>query len=128
VHVEVLVRAGTPPALTFGDPGVHGAVITGMHGCGVRTPAAADVAAATCGFDGVVHMPNGATFSIGAKSTTRARSWPPAWRIGPEGTTVRVEGATPNVQVIAAPLTTRSGMRGLPCSTGTTRAAAPSVA
>lgn len=73
VHVEVLVSAGTPPTLTFVEPGVHGAVITGMHGCGVRTPAAADVAAATCGFVGVVHMPNGATLTIGAKSTTRAR-------------------------------------------------------
>jgi hypothetical protein len=74
MHFEVFVSTGTPPALTFVDPGVQGAVMTGMHGCGVRTPAAAEVAAATCGFDGVVHMPNGATFIIGAKSTTRARS------------------------------------------------------
>ena len=121
-QVEVLVRAGMPPAVTFVDPGVHGAVITGTHGCGVSTPAAAEVAAATCGFDGVVHIPKGATFSIGAKSTTRARSWPPAWMIGPAGNTVSVEGATPKVQVIWAPFTTRSGMGGLPCSTGATGA------
>ncbi len=40
-----LVRTGTPPALTFVEPGVHGEVVTGMQGCGVRTPIAADVAA-----------------------------------------------------------------------------------
>ena len=74
VQVDVFVSAGTPPALTFMDPGVHGAAMTGTHGWGVRTPDAAAVAAATCGFDGVVHMPNGAMFAIGATSTMRAKS------------------------------------------------------
>jgi hypothetical protein len=34
------------------EPGDHGAPIAGTHGCGVNTPLAAAVAAATCGFDG----------------------------------------------------------------------------
>ena len=117
-----------PPALTFEDPGVHGAVITGMHGCGVRTPEAAEVAAATCGFDSEVHMPNGATFVMGMLSTIRASGLPPSWISGGAGTTDSVEGVTPNVQVIWAPLTTRSGTSCLPCSTSTVRAAGPSVA
>jgi hypothetical protein len=31
-HVEVLSSAGTPPTVTFGEPGAHGLAITGMHG------------------------------------------------------------------------------------------------
>jgi hypothetical protein len=67
-HVHDEVNAGAPLICTVGDPGVHGATVTGMHGCGVSTPNAADVAAATCGFDGVVHIPNGMMLTIGAKS------------------------------------------------------------
>ncbi len=63
-----LVNAGAPLIITVGEPGDHGDVVTGMHGCGVRTPNAADVAAATCGFDGVVHIPNGMMLTLGAKS------------------------------------------------------------
>ena len=33
--------------MTVGDPGVQGDVVTGIQGCGVNTPKAADVAAAT---------------------------------------------------------------------------------
>ena len=47
VHVEL--RAGCPLISTVGEPGIHGAVVTGMHGCGVSVPMAAAVAAATCG-------------------------------------------------------------------------------
>jgi hypothetical protein len=36
-----------------------------MHGIGVNTPMAAAVAAATAGFAGDMHMPNGVMFAIG---------------------------------------------------------------
>ena len=46
-----LLSAGMPPIITVGEPGFQGPAGTGMHGIGVRTPSAAAVAAATCGFD-----------------------------------------------------------------------------
>ncbi len=74
VRRHVLVTAGTPPTVTFGDPGAHGETVAGMHGAGVKTPEAADVAAITAGFDGAEHIPNGATFIIGAMSVIFAMS------------------------------------------------------
>ena len=68
MHWLAFVSAGAPFTCTVAEPGVHGLVVTGMHGCGVSTPKAADVAAATCGFDGVVHIPNGMMLTLGAKS------------------------------------------------------------
>jgi len=67
VHMSLLLlsRVGFLPNITVGAPGVHGAVVTGMHGIGVSTPNAAAVAAATDGFDGDMHMPNGIMFVIG---------------------------------------------------------------
>jgi hypothetical protein len=47
-----------------------------MQGCGVRTPKAAAVAAATVGFDTVVHMPQGEIADIGATSMTVAAGIP----------------------------------------------------
>ena len=51
--------------ITVGEPGVQGDVVAGTHGCGVKTPSAAAVAAATCGFAGDWHMPNGMILVIG---------------------------------------------------------------
>jgi hypothetical protein len=65
---QVLLSAGWLPILTVGEPGTHGAGTAGIHGTGVSTPPAADVAAATCGLLGVVHIPNGITFVIGTLS------------------------------------------------------------
>lgn len=69
-HMQLLsdVSAGTPATDTVGDPGAHGPAMTGMHGCGVSTPSAALVAAATWGFEGVVHMPKVGMFAIGFMS------------------------------------------------------------
>lgn len=67
-QTELLFRAGMPPMRTVGEPGVHGAVVAGMQGIGVRTPRAAAVAAATVGLEGVVHMPKGLILTMGAKS------------------------------------------------------------
>ena len=46
-QVQLALSAGWPLMSTVGEPGSHGAVVTGMHGCGVRVPMAAAVAAAT---------------------------------------------------------------------------------
>jgi hypothetical protein len=78
LHMHVAVSAGAPLICTVGDPGDHGDEVTGMHGCGVSTPNAADVAAATWGLDNVMHIPNGMMLTIGAKSWIVAAIMPPA--------------------------------------------------
>jgi hypothetical protein len=65
MHVEVLFKAGILAMRTVGEPGVHGATTTGMHGMGVNTPNAAAVAAATVGFVGLIHAPKGMIFTMG---------------------------------------------------------------
>ena len=83
--------------------------VTGMQGCGVSTPRAAVVAAATCGLLRVVHMPKGRIFFIGTESWMLA-----AGKFDPltifSGVTISVDGATPNVQAHIAPLTTSGGI------------------
>ena len=53
LHIEVLSSASLLAICTAVAPGLHGDDVAGMQGCGVNTPIAADVAAATCGFDGL---------------------------------------------------------------------------
>ena len=65
MHLDVLSSIGWPPSITVGAPGTQGAEVAGMHGIGVNTPMAAAVAAATAGFAGDMHMPNGVMFAIG---------------------------------------------------------------
>jgi len=62
---ETLSKAGKLPSRSVAAPGVHGEGVAGMQGMGVRTPSAADVAAATVGLDGDMHIPNGMIFVIG---------------------------------------------------------------
>lgn len=100
--MHVAVNAGAPLICTVGEPGDQGDVVTGMHGWGVSTPSAADVAAATCGFDNVVHIPNGMMLTLGAKSWMVAAIWPPACTGFPFGTTVNTEGATPKLHISCA--------------------------
>jgi hypothetical protein len=78
MHLEVTLRAGTPPILTVGEPGAQGAVITGTQGTGVSTPEAAVVAVATAGLVGVMHIPNVGIFTKGAKSMIVAAGGPAA--------------------------------------------------
>ena len=47
MSLHVLLSAGLPLIITVVEPGVHGAFVTGTHGIGVKTPAAAAVAAET---------------------------------------------------------------------------------
>ena len=51
ISLHESVKAGMLPTFTVGEPGVHGAGITGIQGMGVKTPWAADVALDTVGLD-----------------------------------------------------------------------------
>lgn len=104
MHIDVLSRIGILPAVTVGEPGVHGAAVMGMHGIGVSTPKAAAVAAATSGLAGEVHMPNGMMFTIGAKSMMLAAFILPAvTRVA--GGTISSDGAIPIVHINCADIT-----------------------
>ena len=65
IQVWVLSSAGMLPNKTFGVPVIHGVLVAGMQGIGVRTPSAAAVADATIGLLGVVHIPNGMILTMG---------------------------------------------------------------
>lgn len=76
-----------------------------MQGTGVKTPAAAVVAAATAGLVGVMHIPNGMMFFMGTKSMMFAAGWLPESTLF-SGVTIKVDGAIPNGHIKTAPLTT----------------------
>ena len=98
MHLDGPVNAGIPPTIVCGAPGNQGPVVTGMHGIGVRTPRAAAVAAATVGLDGVVHIPNGGMFTIGAMSFVVATGLPStSTRL--VGITTSVDGAMPKLHM-----------------------------
>jgi hypothetical protein len=100
--VQLLLSAESDPILTVGEPGVHGEVRAGIHGWGVKTPDAAEVAAITCGLLGDMHMPKGATFFMGTKSIVVAAGMPlVATRFS--GVMVRVLGAAPKLHCMVAP-------------------------
>jgi len=65
INIDVLSSAGMLPSSTVGAPGTHGETVAGIQGMGVRTPIAAAVAAATMGFAGDMHMPNGMILTNG---------------------------------------------------------------
>jgi hypothetical protein len=73
--VETLSRDGWFPRRTVTAPGTQGVIVTGMHGCGVRTPKAAAVAAATAGLAMLVHAPKGWIFTMGLWSMMVAAGW-----------------------------------------------------
>lgn len=106
INWQLLFSVGLLPIMTVGDPGVQGAVVTGIQGCGVKTPMAAEVAAATWGLLRVLHTPNGMIFIIGMLSIMVAAGRLQALTML-AGKTVIVLGATPKVQLIMAPLVTR---------------------
>jgi hypothetical protein len=60
-----LFKAGNLAIITVAEPGVHGPGVTGVQGIGVKTPNAAAVAAATAGFAGDLHIPNGTILTKG---------------------------------------------------------------
>lgn len=65
MHLDVLFSSGILPNKMVGAPVVHGEEVAGIHGIGVKTPIAADVAEATVGLAKDVHMPNGMILTIG---------------------------------------------------------------
>lgn len=105
MHFEELFNAGLFPINTVGEPGNHGAGITGKHGMGVSTPNAAAVAAATIGFARLLHIPNGGMFTKGLLSIIVAAGDPPA-NVLSVGSTTRELGASPKLHCIMAPATT----------------------
>ena len=102
MHLHVLLSAGFPPTSTVGEPGAHGAEITGVHGIGVNTPAAADVAADTCGFAMDVHIPKGMIFVIGMLSMIDAAGILLHITLA-FGRTLSTDGAIPKLHINCAP-------------------------
>src|SRR5687768_14753953 len=105
ISFEVLFSAGMFFTSTVGLPGAQGAVVTGTQGIGVRTPRAADVAAATIGLARLWHIPKGGMLTIGLLSMMFAAGMLDVRTIL-SGSTTRVDGARPNVHCIMAPMQT----------------------
>ncbi|MBP1703954.1 MAG: hypothetical protein H6Q38_3061 [Chloroflexi bacterium] len=99
--------------MTVGDPGDHGTVVTGTQGWGVSTPLAAEVAAATWGFERVLHIPKAMMFDIGILSITVAAGMELAMTRF-MGCTFIVLGATPKLHMSIPPLTTSCAIIRLP--------------
>lgn len=109
LHTDGAVSAGMPPIKVFIAPGFHGPAGTGTQGIGVSTPSAAVVAAATVGFDGLVHMPNGGMFIAGTMSLIVAAGLP-SMSTRLVGNTLSVDGARPKLQVNMAVAVAFGGM------------------
>lgn len=105
MSVDVLSSVGMSASSTVGAPGTQGATVIGMHGIGVRTPMAAAVAAATIGFAGDMHTPNGMMFTIGILSMMLA-SGISLVKTMFVGRTTSELGAIPMVHIIIAPMQT----------------------
>jgi hypothetical protein len=108
MQVQVLFSAGMPPIMVVAAPGVHGLVVTGMQGMGVKTPRAAAVADATVGLAIDMHMPNGGMLVMGTKSMMLAAGVVALTLF--TGNTLRAEGAIPKVHIMTAPEVTWLGM------------------
>ncbi len=104
MHFASPVNAGFFVSSVIGFGGTQGAVVAGMHAEG------APRAAITAGFKTDVHMPNGMMFTIGIWSMIVAAGFPSTIGTPGSGSTTRLDGATPNVQVIIAPEVTCGGM------------------
>lgn len=101
INLQFWFSVGKLPISTVGLPGTHGAVVTGMHGIGVRTPRAAAVAAATVGFANELHMPNGIIFFIGTLSIIFAIGIVVVTLFS--GVVIKTEGAMPKLHISEAP-------------------------
>ena len=92
--------------VTVEEPGVQDPS-EGWQGCGVNVPLAALVAAATCGFDIDVHIPNGGTFCELVSPTAPAA----AVAVTSELEAENVDGVVPNEHCSDAPVLTWLGIR-----------------
>jgi len=82
--------------------------VTGMQGCGVSTPNAAEVAEATVGLASEVHIPKGGMLTVGAKSEMLAAGVGQVGRLAVVATSE--EGAAPKLHAITAPVVTSLDM------------------
>ena len=103
LHISLLelLSAGLFAISTVGLPGIQGADVTGIHGHGVSTPAAAEVAAATVGFERDVHIPKGIIFTIGLLSIILASGIDVTVLF--VGRTLSTDGAIPKLHMSCAP-------------------------
>jgi hypothetical protein len=101
MHLDELFKAGMLDTSTVGEPGAHGAAVTGVQGMGVRTPKAAAVAEATAGLAMELHMPKGIMFTNGLLSIILAIGMAVRTRL--TGSTLSMPGASPNEHCSAAP-------------------------
>jgi hypothetical protein len=112
-HFEAVVAIGDPPTMVReGD--TQGAAVTGVHGIGVSTPRAAEVAAATVGLASELHIPKGRMFTNGLVSRMLATGRDEE-RTRLTGRTFSTDGATPKLHLSMLPVTrgfaTRSSIR-----------------
>jgi hypothetical protein len=91
--------------ITVAAPGTHGDAVTGIQGCG-------DIAAATAGLAGEVHIPKGAIFTMGLLSIMVAMGCDVVITIL-SGKTVNVPGAAPKLHCSVAPLHTANAIADL---------------
>jgi hypothetical protein len=80
-----------------------------VHGCGVRTPIAAAVAAATCGFAIDEHIPKGGILLPAATSVIVAIGFEPPRHVACD-VAFNTDGDAPNGHINCAPLTTTTPM------------------
>src|SRR3954464_488652 len=109
ISLDGLSSAGLPSRRTVMAPTTHGPGMTGTQACGVRTPIAAAVAAATAGLAGLLHIPNGMMFFMGMLSMMFAAGWLLDCTMC-SGVTIKVLGAMPIEHFNIAPLQTCSGI------------------
>jgi len=116
VHMHLLISfsAGMLAMSTVGEPGAHGAGMIGVHGTGVGTPRAADVAAIKAGFVGALHIPKGGIFTTGLKSMMFAAGLFSTITLL-TGRTIRDDGAAPKLHCIIAPMATCFAIAGNSC-------------
>lgn len=105
MHFESAFNAGMLPIRTVGDPGAHGAVVTGVHGPGVSTPKAAAVSDAVTGLSKLLQTPNGEMLANGLLSMMVAAGLFSMLTIA-VGITESVPGAAPIGHCNIAPVTT----------------------
>jgi hypothetical protein len=109
-HMSLLlsVKAGMLPIKIEGLPTIQGATVLGTQGIGVKTPSAAAVADATVGFARELHIPKGRMLTKGLLSMILAAGVSTSTPF--TGNTLSVEGATPKLHVIMAPVVTKNAI------------------
>ena len=111
-HISVAswVKIGLPPTKVVGFAACHGPIGTIEQGCGVKTPNAAAVAAATCGFAMEQHIPKGVILLPSAISIIVATGLEHPKVVTCE-VAFNVPGPVPKGHINFAPLTTTAPIK-----------------